>query len=211
MITMATVRQALELPEFDSLAAQSKMTPVPRALQRPSGMGGNPREGAVLLLLYPRGRQTYLVLTLRRPDLNAHAGQISLPGGRLEPGETPAEAALREAHEEVGIRPSRVQLLGALAPLYILPSDFQVHPFVGWHAQPAVFTPQPGEVAELLEVPLLRLLDASTRQEEIWDRRGLELQVPFFRVGRHKVWGATAMILSEFLERIRLVADGAAP
>ena len=151
------------------------------------------------------------MLTLRRHDLNAHAGQVSLPGGRLEPGEKPPEAALREAHEEVGIHPSRVTLLGSLAPLYIPPSDFRVHPFVGWHEQPAVFTPQPDEVAELLEVPLLSLLDASTRREEIWNRRGLELQVPYFSIGRHKVWGATAMILSEFLERVRLVADGAIP
>jgi len=211
MISIATVRQALSLSDFDSLAAQSKMKPIPRELQRPAGMGGNPRESAVLLLLYPRDGQTYLVLTLRRHDLNAHAGQVSLPGGRLEPGEKPPEAALREAHEEVGIHPSRVTLLGSLAPLYIPPSDFRVHPFVGWHEQPAVFTPQPDEVAELLEVPLLSLLDASTRREEIWNRRGLELQVPYFSIGRHKVWGATAMILSEFLERVRLVADGAIP
>lgn len=211
MISIATIRQALSLSDFDSLAAQGKMKPIPRELQRPSGMGGKPRESAVLLLLYPRDGQTTLVLTLRRHDLNAHAGQVSLPGGRLEPGETPAEAALREAHEEVGIHPSRVRLLGTLASLYIPPSDFEVHPFVGWHEQPAVFAPQPGEVAELLEVPLLSLLDVSTRREEIWNRRGLELQVPFFGVGRHKVWGATAMILSEFLERLRLVADDAIP
>ncbi len=211
MISIATIRQALSLPDFDSLAAQSKMKPIPRELQRPADMGGNPRESAVLLLLYPRDGQTRVVLTLRRHDLNAHAGQISLPGGRLEPGETPAQAALREAHEEVGIDPSQVMLLGSLAPLYIPPSDFRVHPFVGWHEEPAVFVPQPGEVAELLEVPLLSLLDARTRREEIWNRLGLELQVPFFSVGRHKVWGATAMILSEFLERLRLVADGTIP
>jgi 8-oxo-dGTP pyrophosphatase MutT (NUDIX family) len=210
MISIKTVSRALDLTDFDGIAAQSKMKPVPRELQRPPGQQGKPRESAVLVLLYPRGGQTYTVLTLRPQDLHAHAGQISFPGGRLEAHETPAQAALRETHEEVGIHPAQVKLLGSLTPLYIPPSDYQVHPFVGWHEQSPTFTPQAGEVAELVEVPLLMLLDASTRQEEIWNRRGLELQVPYFNVGNHKVWGATAMILSEFLERIRLVDNGAA-
>jgi hypothetical protein len=84
-----------------------------------------------------------------------------------------------------------------------------VHPFVGWHGRRATFMPQPSEVAEVLEVPLTVLFDAKTRQEEVWRRPGLELQVPFFSIGSHKVWGATAMILSEFVERLRTVRDRA--
>lgn len=207
MISLTTVSRALSLPGFDGEAAQGTMKPLPRDLQRPLTRPGKPREGAVLLLLYPCGSETCILLTRRRDDLQAHAGQISFPGGRREHRESPAQAALRETYEEVGIHPSRVQLLGELTPLYIPPSDFEVHPFVGWHDQPVAFTPQPSEVAELLEVPVQMLLDAQTRQEEVWHQRGIELQVPFFGVGPHKVWGATAMILSEFVERIQAVRE----
>jgi 8-oxo-dGTP pyrophosphatase MutT (NUDIX family) len=211
MISPTTISQALSLPGFDGVAAQGKMKPLPREMQRTPARAGVPRQGAVLLLLYPNGngQETHLVLTRRRDDLQAHAGQISFPGGRREPQETPAEAALRETHEEIGINPADVQLLGGLTPLYIAPSDFEVHPFVGWHGRRATFMPQPSEVAEVLEVPLTVLFDAKTRQEEVWRRPGLELQVPFFSIGSHKVWGATAMILSEFVERLRTVRDRA--
>ncbi|MDT8305139.1 MAG: CoA pyrophosphatase [Anaerolineae bacterium] len=206
MISQSTVSQALHLPGFDGVAAQGKMKPLPRATVRSPARPGSPRQGAVLLLLYPCQQETCIVLTRRRDDLQAHAGQISFPGGRRELLETPAQAALREAHEEIGIDPATVQLLGELTPLYIPPSDFEVHPFVGWHEQPATFCPQPSEVAELLEVPLQILTNAKTRQEEVWNQRGLELQVPYFSIGPHKVWGATAMILSEFVERLCAVS-----
>lgn len=185
------------------------MKPLPRETYRSPARPGSPREGAVLLLLYPKRQEICIVLTRRRDDLQAHAGQISFPGGRREVLETPAHAALRETHEEIGVDPSQVQLLGELTPLYIPPSDFEVHPFVGWHEQPASFSPQPSEVAELLEVPLQMLFDAKTRQEETWHQRGLELQVPYFSIGLHKVWGATAMILSEFVERLRTASERA--
>jgi 8-oxo-dGTP pyrophosphatase MutT (NUDIX family) len=210
MLSLSTVSQALSLPGFDGAEAQGKMKPLPRDMQRPLARPGQPREGAVLLLLYPCGAHTCVLLTRRRDDLQAHAGQISFPGGRRERMETPAQAALREAHEEVGVEPARVQLIGELTPLYIPPSDFEVHPFVGWHEPPVAFTPQPSEVAELLEVPVQLLLDSRTRQEEVWHQRGIELQVPFFSIGPHKVWGATAMILSEFVERLRAVRENGA-
>lgn len=209
MISQLTISQALQLPGFDGVAAQGKMKPLPRETYRAPARPGSPRQGAVLLLLYPCQQETCIVLTRRRDDLQAHAGQISFPGGRRELLETPAQAALRETHEEIGVDPTRVQLLGELTSLYIAPSDFEVHPFVGWHEQRATFSPQPSEVAELLEVPLQMLFDAKTRQEEVWHQRGLELQVPFFSIGPHKVWGATAMILSEFVERLRAVSERA--
>jgi 8-oxo-dGTP pyrophosphatase MutT (NUDIX family) len=165
---------------------------------------GKPRQGAVLLLLYLKQQQVHLVLTRRRDDLNSHAGQISLPGGRREGAETLEEAAVREAHEEIGVKPVAVTILGSLTPLYIPPSDFEVHPFVGWHAQTPAFMRQVSEVAEIIEFPLERLLAPETREEEEWDLRGARVIVPFFRIGTHKVWGATAMILSEFLERLRV-------
>jgi 8-oxo-dGTP pyrophosphatase MutT (NUDIX family) len=131
-----------------------------------------------------------------------------LPGGRREDGEPLQETALREAHEEVGIDPRAVSLLGSLASLYILPSDFEVFPFVGWHEGMPAFVPQLSEVAEIIEVPLAHILDERLRQEEVWERKGVSMIVPYFQIGEHKVWGATAMMLSEFAERLREQSDG---
>lgn len=206
-LSLATITEALRLHDFDGFGAQAKMKPIPRPDQRPPGRPGRPRQGAVLLLLYPRQETTYLVLTRRRDDLNAHAGQISFPGGRRERLETLQEAALRETQEEVGIHPAGVNILGQLTPLYIWPSDFEVHPFVGWYEQTPLFVPQPAEVAEILEVPLQILLAGETRRQETWERSGVSLDVPFYHIGTHKVWGATAMMLSEFVERLRFLQE----
>lgn len=204
-LSPATISQALQLHDFDALGAQAKMKPLPRPDHRTPGREGRPRQGAVLLLLYPRQETTHLVLTRRRDDLNSHAGQISFPGGRRERVETLEQAALRETREEVGVHPARISILGQLTPLYIPPSDFEVHPFVGWHEDRPVFVPQPAEVAEILEVPLERLLARETRRQERWKRGGISLDVPFYHIGTHKVWGATAMMLSEFVERVRFL------
>jgi 8-oxo-dGTP pyrophosphatase MutT (NUDIX family) len=204
-LTLDDIRAALALPAFDGVEAQRHMTPLARTMARPEGMGGRPRLGAVLALLYDVGGELALVLT-RRPDYDGvHAGQVSFPGGRHEPPETLERTALRETHEEVGVEPERVTLLGALTPLYILPSDYEVHPFVGYHAagRPA-FVPDAREVAAVLEVPLRELLDPASRREEEWELRGMRMMVPFFLFGEHKVWGATAMMLSEFVERIKV-------
>lgn len=200
------IQQALTLPNFDPLVAQLKMAPMPRPTIRTAETPGQPRQGGVLILLYEWLGQTHLVLTRRRDDLPSHAGQISFPGGRREAGETLQTTAFREAHEEVGIHPSELEFLGVLSHLYIPPSDYEVHPFVAWHknGRPA-FTPQETEVAEILEVPLSHLQNPATRQHETWQIRGYELDVPFYLVSGYKVWGATAMMLSEFLGRLERI------
>ena len=202
--SMALIQQALQLPDVDGRAAQQKMTPRPRG-PRPDGLAGKPRQGGVLLMVYPKSGQTHLTLTRRRDDLQLHAGQISFPGGRREDGESLQVTALREAQEEVGVNPAAMMVLGELTPLYIPPTDYEVHPFVAWHDGPPTFTRQPDEVAEIIEVTLAYLLDPANRREEPWDIRGFQVEVPFYLVGRHKVWGATAMMLSEFLERLRVI------
>ncbi len=184
------------------------MTPAPRATQREPQRPGNPRQGAVLLLLYDDQEQVHFVLTRRREDLPSHAGQVSFPGGRREAGESLRQAALRESYEEIGIDPQKITILGRLAPLYVAPSDFEVHPFVGWYPEKPAFVPQLSEVAEIIEAPLARLLDNRARREEVWQRNGLAVQVPYFDIEGHKVWGATAMMLSEFAERLRLQCNG---
>ncbi len=204
--TLEQVRAALALPDFDGEAAQLLMAPALRPRQRPAALATPPRLGGVLLLLYGVDHELHLVLTLRPTYEGIHSGQVSCPGGRHEPPETLVTTALRETEEEIGVPPAAVELLGQLTPLYVLPSDYEVHPFVGFHAggRP-VFAPHTREVAAIIETPLRLLLDPATRAEEEWELRGLRMAVPFFLVGEHKVWGATAMILSEFVERLRAV------
>lgn len=198
------IRQALEIPDFDVSAAHALMIPIPRGT-RPPEMPGQPRQGAILAIVYAKYGQAHLVLTRRRDDLNDHAGQISFPGGQQEKGETMPKAALREAHEEIGVKEAALELLGELSTIYISPTDFEVHPFVAWHDGDPQFVAQDREVAEILEVSLSHLLDPHTMQHEIWEIQGYSVEVPYFLVDHHKVWGATAMMLSELIERLRAV------
>ncbi|WP_420645784.1 NUDIX hydrolase [Candidatus Leptofilum sp.] len=206
-LTTAVIQRALSLPNFDAHAAHYHMLPTDRSRQRPPELSGHPRVGGVLLLLYPHLQNTYLALTRRRDDLNAHAGQISFPGGRQESGETAVQAALRETEEEIGVPSRKVTVLGELTSIYIPPSDFEVHPFVGWvnGGERPFFTPEAREVAEILEVPITHLLDPNTREVGPHPVRDAVYTVPYYNVYGHRVWGATAIILSEFLERLRLV------
>lgn len=207
-LTFDHVRAALSLADFDGTAAQRRMAPVSRPMSRPTDRTAGPRLGGVLLLLYCADDELHIVLTKRPEYEGVHAGQVSCPGGRHEPPETLGDTALRETYEEIGVPPAEVELLGELTCLYVMPSDFEVHPFVGRYIGPGRprFVPDTREVAAILEVPLRLLLDPATRAEEEMELRGgLRLRVPLFAVGEYKVWGATAMILSEFVERLRQV------
>jgi 8-oxo-dGTP pyrophosphatase MutT (NUDIX family) len=191
------VRAAMRGP-LPGLKAQITMAPRPRPFSPPPGV--EPRQAGVLLLLYPIHDVLHLVLTVRTPDLNHHSGQVSLPGGGWEAGDASLqETALREAQEEIGIVTDELELLGPLTPIYVPPSNNIVHPFVTYVPQRPDFHPDLKEVAELLDVPLHLLLDPATRREEDWTWRGAPLHVPFYAVGGHKVWGATAIILAEFM------------
>lgn len=200
-VNIDVVRQALAQPR-PGLRAQMGMSPRPRAsitIDAPA------RAGGVLLLLYPLDGRLHLVLTRRAEHLPNHKGQISLPGGARDAGESFEETALREAHEELDVEPASIQVLGRLTPLYISPSNFCIRPVVGYAPGRPAFRPDPCEVAEVLEVPLADLLDPSAVREEDWHLRGIQVRVPFFAVKEHKVWGATAMVLAEFVELVRSV------
>lgn len=165
------------------------------------------RRAAVLLLFYPSPRGPVLPLTLRHSALARHAGQVSLPGGAIDPGETAVSAALREAQEELGVITDQVQVVGALSPLWVDISNFVVHPVVGLADHPPAFTLDPREVEALVETPVVDLCDPARVQ---WSRRargGLVVDYPYFDLGGHHVWGATAMILGELAALI----DGARP
>lgn len=195
--TLRHLRRALCRP-LPGLAAQLTMAAQPRPLFPEAGQ--QPRRAAVLLLLYPVQDLLYLVFTLRAANLEHHPGQASFPGGGWEEGDCSfQDTALREAAEELGIATERLTVLGPLTPLYVPPSNNLVHPFVAYTPSRPDFHPDPREVAGLLEVPLQHFRDPQVRREETRLREGVAVRVPYFAVGEHKIWGATAMILAELL------------
>jgi 8-oxo-dGTP pyrophosphatase MutT (NUDIX family) len=166
------------------------------------------REAGVLALLLPQPNGSpAVVLTVRREELPDHAGQISFPGGQREETETFAETALREAREEIDLDPAPVHLLGTLTPLYIPPSNFCVHPHVGIIDHDPALTPTDREVEHVLRAPLDHLLAPGTRTVEPWTLHGTTVEVPYYDVSGHTVWGATAMMLAELLAVVRDVLD----
>ncbi len=193
----AEVRAAMRRP-LPGLAAQVTMAPRPRPFRPPDG--STPRQAGVLLLLYPIGGRLHLVFTVRPANLDHHAGQVSFPGGGWEEGDVSlAETALRETREELGIPTGEIEVLGPLTPLYIPVSHNMVHPFVALAPRRPAFQPDPREVAALLEVPLATFQDPAIRGEDRMERDELEVVIPYYTVGGHKIWGATAIILAEFL------------
>lgn len=155
------------------------------------------RAAAVAVLLYRQDKDWYIPLTRRVATLAAHAGQISLPGGTAEPGETPEDAALRELREELGIAREGIELLGRLSPLYLFVTNYSITPCVAAIDARPPFTPEPEEVAELIELPLGVLLDPAARGHHVHENRGLRMLVPHIAWRGHKIWGATSMILGE--------------
>jgi 8-oxo-dGTP pyrophosphatase MutT (NUDIX family) len=193
-----TLQVALTQP-LPGAEAQALMAPRPR---RAWPEGFNPariRHAAGLLLLFPLEGRAHIVLTVRANALGRHGGQVSLPGGVTEPGETFEQAALREAHEEVALSPAGVRVLGALTPLDIPVSGFRLHPIVAAVDQRPGLRPSDGEVARILEVSLAELIDPSTKLAVSRTRDGQEFTVPVFQIHGVEVWGATAMVLAEFL------------
>ena len=155
------------------------------------------REAAVLLLLYPDGESWTIPAMLRPQEMKLHAGQVALPGGMVETGESPYETALRELQEELGVAGDRVELLGALSPLYVFNSNFWLKPFLAIAGRRPEFALNPLEAAELVEIPLAALLDPASRGEHLIERRGLKFLAPHYQIGPHQVWGATSLILAE--------------
>lgn len=157
------------------------------------------RQSAVLLYLFPYEDDWRIVLMKRTDCGDAHSGQVSIPGGRLESGEDHTQAALREFEEETGVCVQPGRVVGQLSELYIPTSNFLVRPFVAGATEPPRYQPDPVEVAQIIELPFATLLDdATVKRGKVRWGVGARLEAPYFDVADHQVWGATAMILSEF-------------
>jgi len=160
------------------------------------------RQSAVLVLFYKRGRKTCFPLVKRVVYNGVHSGQISLPGGQYEKTDRNfARTALRETEEEIGVEAGKIKLLGELSPVYIPPSNFDVHPFVGYISEEPQFQVDHVEIDHLLEIELDTFMDPACKTEKmIHHRTGVEVTVPCFYLHDEIVWGATAMILNELRE-----------
>ncbi|MGE0702309.1 MAG: CoA pyrophosphatase [Vicinamibacterales bacterium] len=180
-------------------AAQEFLAPKPRR-EWPDGLDpATIRHAAGLLLVFPRDDKAQIILTVRTDRLRRHKGQVSLPGGVVDPGETFEQAAIREAHEEIGIEPAMVRPIGLLTPVDIPVSGFRLHPVVATTPSAPLLRPSDFEVARIIEVPAAELLACDNRQEIRVMRGDQPVVAPCFRIRGLEVWGATAMVLAEFL------------
>jgi len=148
-------------------------------------------------------------LTVRHADLRSHAGEVSLPGGAVESGDADrAAAALREAHEEVGVEPASVRLLGNLDDVWIPVSNYQVRPFVAAMTERPRLIPQASEVAAVMELPIRRLLAPEAVDEEEIEVWGYRLRAAVYRYAGERIWGATARTLAMFAQVAREAGQG---
>jgi 8-oxo-dGTP pyrophosphatase MutT (NUDIX family) len=158
-------------------------------------------EAAVLVPMFGWPQRPGLVFTERRADMRRHAGEISFPGGRRDaPAEPLLATALREAEEEIGLAATSVEVVGALPPIGTFVTNYKVHPFVGLIAEPLEFRPNPAEVETVLSFELDKLRDGFAMRRLV--RRGVPIRTPTYVVDEHLIWGATARILGELLQRL---------
>jgi 8-oxo-dGTP pyrophosphatase MutT (NUDIX family) len=157
------------------------------------------RQAAVLVLAYPHAGEWFVPTMVRAQSLKEHAGQIALPGGTVDSGETPTQTALREFEEELGASHETIDVLGALTPIFVFNSNFYVRPILGLCPARPEFQPSSAEVAELIEIPLRALLSPENHSAHQIHRRGLSFRAPHIQIGEHRIWGATGMILAEVM------------
>ncbi len=185
--------------------AQIKMAPEPvnegkvREMEPPD----NVNKSSVLILLFPNEEgQLELILTLRSHDID-HGGQISFPGGRAEKNESLYQTALREAKEEIGVSPDAITIVGELSELYVSHSNNLVTPIIGFTNRRPDFNINPAEVEEVFAIELHSLLHKKNITVEDWDLHSYTYRVPYWDIHQVPLWGATAMMLNEFLDLYR--------
>jgi 8-oxo-dGTP pyrophosphatase MutT (NUDIX family) len=210
--------------DLDDSARRPTSEQIRTALARPAGTAqavryGPPpqvgvppvdrRSSAVLAAMYDVGGEPHVLLTRRSWDLRSHRGEVSFPGGAVEPDDADMVAtALREAREEVGLDPAGIEILGELSHLQTFSSNARIVPIVAMLPSAPALVPDPREVAEIREVALAELLDEGVYREELWTRGGEERPIWFFELEGDTVWGATAALLRELLCRITGTGTG---
>jgi 8-oxo-dGTP pyrophosphatase MutT (NUDIX family) len=193
------IERGLRAP-LPGIPAQLRMATAPRPGHRAYfEVEGTCLKAGVLVLLYERDGELRLLLTRRTELVLHHRGQISFPGGEQHPGESLEATALREAAEELGLDLGPVRVLGKLTPLFIPPSNYCIYPTVAFLPGAPDFKPQPDEVAEVIEVPVGHLAAPGNLLLETWTIGSRTVNVPYYAYSACKIWGATAMVLAEFL------------
>lgn len=207
---------AIRIPKIKDLplpgeASHVKMAPDFRLeeMRRARLNQKNRKKAGVMALFYPDIQNSvHLLLILRQPHpKDVHSNQIGFPGGKVEKSDTDIMAtALRETWEEVGVSPNEIEVVRAFSEIYIPPSNFEVHPFMGLYRKQQPFIPQKSEVAALLEVPLSAFLDdANLFTETLTTSYAQNVSVPAFKLNGYTVWGATSMMLNEMRTLLREV------
>ena len=197
----------IEKEKLLSTDAHAKMAPLERIsyLKEENYQENNPRQAAVLMLFYPKNKQTHLALIVRNTYPGVHSSQIGFPGGKVEESDfNLEETALRETHEEVGINREKVEIIKSFSQIYIPPSNFLVAPFMGISQQELTFVPDLHEVKRVLEFPIEDFLsEKSITKVKMSTSYATDIEVPAFMVDKYVVWGATAMMMSELKETIK--------
>lgn len=197
--------------ELPAEKAHVKMAPLERiALMKSLDLSEKkPRIAAVMMLFYPKNGKTHLVLIVRNAYDGVHSSQIAFPGGKYEISDADfQETALRETHEEVGISSEKIEIIKQFTPMYIPPSNFLVHPFLGISSQELSFYPDIREVADIIELPLSVFLnDEIIIEATLSTSYAANISVPAFNIQNHVVWGATAMILSELRDVLKITFE----
>ena len=205
LITFDHIQQAVALTDFNFSLAQQRMSPRPRGWQKHDTP---PKQAAVLILLYiAEDDRIHVVLTLRNAGLRGHSGQVSFPGGKQDPDDPSFTAsAWRETCEEIGICDDHnLRIIGDLSKFYIPPTHYDVYPTVAEYNGIPDFVPNPAEVADIFSFALEDMLNPDFHHTETRTIQGYTVDIPYYDVQGHKVWGATAIMLSEFEERIRKI------
>lgn len=198
------IEKALQDP-LPGVVAQHLMAPKIRKTTNEL-LQANPahRLSSVMILLYPDVKGQLSTIFIERPiDNSIHSGQIAFPGGKMDEEDiTPARTALRETEEEIGVPASDIRILGPLSQLFIPASNFLVIPHVGIMETTPGFTPNPDEVQSLIPVHISQLMELKQHSKQFYTSYGL-LEAPYFELNGHSVWGATAMMISEFRELLK--------
>jgi len=201
LINAENIRKAL-LQALPGVVSHRKMLPFNRELTASPDEQTRVKHSSVLLLLFVEDSELKACLIKRPEHMKHHAGQIALPGGRIEKEETALETALRETWEEIGITSDQIEILGSLSELYVQVSRFQIHPFVGWLDKKPEYVINKSEVEKTISFPV-KLINNSFDEVELNTFSG-KLKVPCIQFEGEIIWGATAMILSEFRDVLGL-------